>query len=75
MIFIFAANSSSSTHESTIRDNCTLDTPTASEVTPYLFPFVLEFSLIAMSVMVGIYQTLSVRVEVCQYTTYPRNDT
>ena len=47
-------------------DNCTVDTPTADDVTPYLFPFVLEYSLIAMSVMMGIYQTLSVHVEVCK---------
>ena len=66
MIFSFAANSSSSTNESTVTDNCTLQTLAASAVTPYFFPFVLEYSLIAMSVMVGIYQTLSVRVEVCK---------
>ena len=66
MIILFAGTSNSSIHESIFADNCTLDTPTASEVTPYLFPFVLEYSLIAMSIMVGLYQTISVRVEVCK---------
>ena len=66
MIFMLAAKSNSSTHESKATDNCTLDTTTVSEVTPYFFPFVLEYSLIAMSIMLGIYQTLSVRIEVCK---------
>ena len=75
VILISAATNNYSIHEGTVADNCTLDTPTASKVAPYFFPFVLEYSLIAMSIMVGIYQTLNVRGELCtSYCWFPKNN-